>query len=159
MTMKVLTPIVGISYLAFIFAPPTRLVYAPYIILALLGASSFALVPIALEYLAEVTYPVSPEVSSVVCWAGGQLLGAVFLIIMGLLKDDEGTEMKNYPPGNMQRALIFEGCIACLVAVLPMFLGARWLGLDGEARRRFAVDEGEGEPRLGARRTPASSRA
>jgi hypothetical protein len=157
LTMKILTPLVGISYLAFIFAPPTRAVYAPYVILAMLGASSFALVPVALEYLAEVTYPVSPEVSSVICWAGGQLLGAVFLIIMGLLKDDEGTDMPNYPKGNMQRALIFQGCIACLVAVLPMFLGARWLGLDGEARRRFAVDEGEGEPRIGGARTPAGS--
>jgi FLVCR family MFS transporter 7 len=145
--MKILTPLIAVSYLIFIFAPGTRSVGLPYVSLALLGASSFILVPVSLEYLVEVTHPVSPEVTSVLCWAGGQLLGGVFLIIMGELKDPRGTDPKNYPPGNMTRALIFQAIIACIIAVLPMGLGLKTLGLDEDNRGRIQADRSERERR------------
>jgi MFS transporter, FLVCR family, MFS-domain-containing protein 7 len=110
----------------------------------LLGASSFAVLPVALEYVVEVTFPIGPEVSSVLLWSGGQLLGGVFIIVMAALKDDEGTDAKgSSAPGNLQRALIFQAVLACITAVLPMGLGLRILGLEGDARRRIAVDESE----------------
>jgi len=105
-----------------------------------LGASSFSLVPIALEYLVEVTWPASPEVSSVISWTGGQLLGAIFIIIMSALKDGRG---RDGPKMNMQRALIFEAIIACLVIPCPLLLGVRRLNLAGERRRRSMLDERE----------------
>jgi MFS transporter, FLVCR family, MFS-domain-containing protein 7 len=148
--LKILTPIVAVAYLAFLFAPPTRTIIAPYLILAVLGAASFGLMPIALEYVVEVTFPVSPEVTSTIMWTAGQILGGVFIIIMGELKDNEGLEdhSRTYPPGNLQRALLFEAIICCLTALLPFGLGMKVLGLDGDRRRRFAVDEGDaGEPR------------
>jgi FLVCR family MFS transporter 7 len=118
-----------------------------YIILGLLGASSFGVMPVALEYVVEVTFPVGPEVSSVLLWTGGQLLGGIFTIIMTALKDDDGTDSKgSSPAGNMQRALIFQAVIACITAVLPMGLGLKILGLDGDVRRRIAVDEGDQRP-------------
>ncbi|KAF2675137.1 MFS general substrate transporter [Microthyrium microscopicum] len=145
--IKVLVPITAVSYLAFLFAPATRTIAAPYAILAILGAASFSLMPTALEYTVEVTFPVGPEGSSVVLWACGQVLGGIFTIIMGELKDPDGTPpSKDYPPGNMQRALIFQAIICCLVAVVPMGLGLKALGLDGEERKRFAMDEGNPVP-------------
>lgn len=53
--IKLQVPIVSICYLAFIWAPPTRTVAAVYTILSILGAASFSLVPIVLEYLCEIT--------------------------------------------------------------------------------------------------------
>lgn len=53
--IKALVPIIALSYLAFVFAPQTRTLVAPYVIASILGAASFSLVPIALEYLVEVT--------------------------------------------------------------------------------------------------------
>lgn len=143
--IKILTPIAAAAYLAFLFAPPTRSIVAPYLILAILGAASFGLMPVALEYVVEVTFPVSPEVTSTIMWAAGQILGGIFIIIMGQLKDNEGLDDHNrtYPPGNLQRALVFEAIICCLIAVLPFGLGTKLLGLDGDRRRRFAVDGGE----------------
>ena len=69
------------AYLVFLFAPPTRSEVFVYIILGLLGASSFALLPVALEYVVEVTFPVGPEVSSVLMWTVGQLLGGGLEIV------------------------------------------------------------------------------
>jgi MFS transporter, FLVCR family, MFS-domain-containing protein 7 len=149
---------VAASYLAFLFAPPTHKIIAPYLILAVLGAASFGLMPVVLEYVVEVTFPVSPEVTSTILWASGQFLGAVFLIIMGELKDTEGLEhgTGDYPPGNMQRALVFEAIICCLTAVLPFGLGMKVLGLDGDRRKRFNIDENGAA--LGTRRPPVNNR-
>ena len=118
---------------------------APYVVLSFLGAASFGLMPVALEYVAEVTFPVSPAVSSTVLWTTGQLLGGLFIIIMGELKDNEGLEDHSnaYPPGNLQRALVFQAIICCLTAVLPFGLGSKLLGLGGDRRRRYVVDEGD----------------
>ncbi len=115
-----------------------------YVILALLGAASFGVLPVALEYVVEVTFPVGPEVSSVLLWTGGQLLGGIFTIIMSALKDETGTDSKgSSPAGNMRRALIFQAVITCIAAVLPMGLGLKILGLDGDVSRRIAVDAGD----------------
>jgi MFS transporter, FLVCR family, MFS-domain-containing protein 7 len=135
--IKILVPILAIAYLAFTFAPATRNVAAPYAISAVIGAASFALVPIALEYLVEVNWPASPEVSSVFCWAGGQLLGAILIIGMGELKGAAGE-----PAGSMKRALILQAVIACVVVPAPLCLGVKSLGLgQGNIKGRLDVDE------------------
>jgi len=140
--IKVVIPIVAASYLAFLFAPPTRNIVAPDVILAILGASSFAILPVTLEYAAEITFPIGPEVTSTIFWTAGQLLGGIFLLVMSALKDEEGTPNKNndYPKGNMQRALTFQAIICCLTAILPMGLGLKMLGLGGDARKRANID-------------------
>ncbi|KAL9005558.1 MAG: hypothetical protein Q9188_001683, partial [Gyalolechia gomerana] len=51
--IRTLVPVIALSYLAFIWAPGTRTVVAPYIISAILGAASFSLVPVALEWAVE----------------------------------------------------------------------------------------------------------
>lgn len=148
-----LTPIIGLSYLAFLWAPQTRTLAAPFVILSILGASSFALVPAVLEYLVEITFPASPEVTSVICWASGQVTGGIFIVIMNALKAGDGAN----PPQNMYRALVFEAVLCMAVAPLPQLLGRKFMGLGGDQRRRFLVDEaGEtGQEEAGTREEAA----
>ncbi|KAH6633101.1 major facilitator superfamily domain-containing protein [Boeremia exigua] len=150
--IKILCPLVALSYMAMIWAPQTRTIAAPYVISAVLGASSFSLLPIALEYLVEITFPASPEVSSTICWVGGQFIGACFVLIMDALKDGRAVDLTqvndggridsggNRPPGNMYNALVFEAVVGMVVLPLPLMLGIKKLGLAiGEGR--LTVDE------------------
>ncbi|BDD58394.1 hypothetical protein MAP00_003676 [Monascus purpureus] len=131
-TIKILVPIVAISYIALIFAPDSPAGIGPsYVVLAIMGASSFALLPVVLEFLVEITYPFSPEIGSTICWTGGQLLGAVFIIIQDALKAGPNAS----PPDNMKRALIF----SAVVSVVPVPLAAS-IGLFGREVRRRRLD-------------------
>jgi len=145
LAIKICVPIVAICYLAFTFAPGTRSLIAVDVILALLGAASFSLVPIVLEYLIEITHPVSPEVTSTICWSGGQLTGGIFILISGALRasgvsDGSADNGSSKPPGNLYRALIFQAVIAMVVFPLPMALGL--FGRQKEVRlRRVETDQ------------------
>ena len=133
--IKALVPIIALSYLVFIWAPPSGSVVAPYLICAVLGAASFSLVPVALEWLVEVSYPVGPEFSSTICWAGGQALGGLFIIVSDALQEDKNAD----PPYNLKRALIFQAVVA--LAVMP---SAMALGIVGGkvVNRRLELDNG-----------------
>lgn len=122
-TIWVLVPLVAASYIALIFMPQTRSLGGPYVVCSILGATSFSLLPCALEYMALATHPVSPEISSTICWSMGQVLGAIFIIIMDALK---GT-WTGQPAENMYSALIFQAVVACVVVPLPLLI-MRWKG-------------------------------
>ncbi|KAF2733462.1 MFS general substrate transporter [Polyplosphaeria fusca] len=161
--IKILCPLIAISYLAFIWAPQTRALAAPYVLAALLGASSFSLLPIALEYLVEITFPASPEVGSTICWTGGQLFGGIFIVVMNALKDSRPVDLEavrkagrnrgggDRPPGNMYDALVFQAVVALVVLPLPLALGVKRLGLGGaRVKGRLSADErGEGGEGVG----------
>lgn len=117
--IKTIVPLIAACYLLLIWMPQTRSLPGPYVVCALLGATSFSLLPCALEYLVLLTHPVSPEISSTVCWSAGQLLGAVFIIVMDALKGGLPDE----PEGSMKRGLIFQATIAWVVVPLPLLLG------------------------------------
>ncbi|KJZ70419.1 hypothetical protein HIM_10187 [Hirsutella minnesotensis 3608] len=119
LAIKILMPVMAICYLIFIWMPETRSVVGPYIVLAVLGATSFANVPVALELLIELSHPLSPEVTSTVAWAGGQLFGAIFVIISAPLTAGADGD----PPGNMKKYLIFQAVIAMVLGPVPLFLG------------------------------------
>ncbi|GES61696.1 cell surface receptor/MFS transporter [Aspergillus terreus] len=135
-TIRVLVPIVAVCYIALIFAPPSPAGIAPsYVVLALLGAASFALLPVVLEFLVEITYPFSPEIGSTICWTAGQLLGAVFILIQDALKAGPRAN----PPENMRNALIFSAVLAVVAAPFPICIGL--FGREVR-RRRLDVDRG-----------------
>ena len=97
--------------------------------------------PVALEFLVEITYPVGPEVGSVVCWAGGQLFGGVFIVVSDALKASRDAD----PPFNMTRTLVFQAVLALAVVPAPICLG--WIG-GKVVGKRAEVDKGvEGERR------------
>ncbi|KAI1472840.1 MFS general substrate transporter [Daldinia caldariorum] len=115
LAIKVAVPLIALSYLAFVWMPGTRSLAGPYVVLSVLGASSFSLLPVALEFLCELGHPMSPEVTSTIAWAGGQLLGGLFIIISDALK--AGPEAD--PPFHMSNALVFTAVIS-LVSVIPV---------------------------------------
>lgn len=150
--IKILCTFVALAYIALIWAPQTRGLAAPYALSAIEGAASFALLPISLEYVVEITFPASPEVSSTICWAGGQLFGGIFIVILNALKDQRPVNLEKVrevgrnaggdsrPPGNMFRALIFQGALALAILPLPLMLGIKRLGL-AHGEGRLLVDE------------------
>ena len=91
--------------------------------------------PVALEFLVEISYPLGPEVGSTVCWTGGQFFGGLFVIIENALKAGGDAE----PPLNMRRALIFQAVVALVVVPLPLWLGLKGAGV---VRKRLDIDRG-----------------
>ncbi|KAI4123189.1 MAG: hypothetical protein LQ338_005385 [Usnochroma carphineum] len=134
--IRILVPVIAVSYLAFIWAPGTRTVVAPYVISAVLGAASFSLVPVALEWAVEVTWPAGPEASSTICWAGGQLLGGIFIVVADALREDDG---QGDPKGNMGKALVFMAVMALGAVPCSLVLGK--VGAGGRTGR-LEVDKG-----------------
>ncbi|KAJ5762313.1 uncharacterized protein N7511_005695 [Penicillium nucicola] len=135
-SIRVLVPIIAATYIGLIFAPGSGAGIAPtYVVCALLGASSFALLPIVLEFLAEITYPLSPEIGSTICWTGGQLLGACFILIQDALKMGNGARV----PGDMRNALIFAAVVSVAVAPFPLTIGLFGRVVE---RKRWIVDSG-----------------
>ncbi|WEW60757.1 hypothetical protein PRK78_006245 [Emydomyces testavorans] len=134
--VRILTPIVAATYIGFIFAPEAHSVAGPFVVAALLGASSFAILPVILEYLVEITYPMSPEIPSTICWVGGQILGAVFILVETALKAGPDAE----PPRNMKQALIFQAVVASVVVPAPLCMGL--FGTDVRKRRLEAEEQG-----------------
>jgi len=134
--IKSAVPVIGIGYLILIWAPGTRSLAYVFVVCALLGASSFGLVPVVLEFLVEIHYPLGPELASTLCWCGGQLLGGIFIVIMDALKAGDSAD----PPQNMFRSLIFQAVFA--LAAVP---GVLVLGLFGRRanvrRRRWEADQ------------------
>ncbi|EEP80429.1 conserved hypothetical protein [Uncinocarpus reesii 1704] len=143
-TVKFLMPIVAATYIGFIFAPESPSVAAPFVVAALLGASSFAILPVILEYLVEITYPISPEIPSTLCWVGGQIFGAAFILVENALKAGPDAD----PPRNMKRALIFQAVMAAVVVPAPLCLGlfgreVRKRRLEAELLDRGRLDDEE----------------
>ncbi|KAF4595823.1 Major Facilitator Superfamily protein [Ophiocordyceps camponoti-floridani] len=138
-SLKLLLPVIALCFVLFIWMPETRHLAGPYVVITVLGAASFASLPVALEFLAEVSHPLSPEVTSTVAWAAGQLLGAVFIIISGALAGGPDAD----PPHNLKRALIFQGVVAATVCPLPLLLGL-FGRQDKVALRRVDSDRRDG---------------
>ncbi|KAK0708236.1 major facilitator superfamily domain-containing protein [Lasiosphaeris hirsuta] len=137
--IRIGVPLVGLSVFVFIWMPETHDsggVAGPYVVMAILGASAFALIPVVVEFLVELTHPVSPSVTSTLAWSGGQLLGGVFIIISGALKSGPDAS----PPFNMKNALIFSAVMAMLAVPLPLCLGLFGRG-DRVGLKRVKSDE------------------
>lgn len=115
LVIRIQVPFIAACYIGTIFmATESQQLVGPYLVCALLGAISFSLLPVFLEWNQEQTSPVDPGVSSSLLWIGGQFWGAIFIIVMNALRypPDQGN-----PPENMKRALIFEAVITCVGAI------------------------------------------
>ena len=111
--MKVAAPTIGICYLTFIWIPGSPIVTA-YVVLGVIGGASFTLLPVTLEWLAKETEPAPPEVSSILCWMIGQLLGIVFTISMQNLKTYGDPAVPN---GDMKRYFSYTFLVRRLVVL------------------------------------------
>lgn len=98
LAIKTQIPIIAIGYLVLIFAVDAGggLVF-PIVVVGILGAASFSLLPLALEWVVEVTHPAPPEITCAILWGTGQLAGGVFILVMDAMKDEQdGGKMKRY---------------------------------------------------------------
>ncbi|KAK3350016.1 major facilitator superfamily domain-containing protein [Lasiosphaeria hispida] len=137
--IRIGVPLVGLSLLVFIWMPETHDsggVAGPYVVMAVLGGAAFSLIPVVVEFLVELTHPISPSVTSTLAWSGGQVLGGIFIIVSGALKS--GPEAS--PPFNMKNALIFSAVVAMLAVPLPLCLGLFGRG-DRVGLKRVKSDE------------------
>ena len=152
LAIRVQVPLIALAYIALIFTPtsPPNLA-GPMVVGAILGAASFSLLPITLEYCIEQTHPASPEVTSTILWMGGQFLGGIFLIIMDSMRDKHHGGSGGRPQNNMWGALVFEGVLAALVAPAVFLVRKRKNG-----RGRVEVDK-EAAQAAAARREHQSS--
>lgn len=130
--VKCAVPVLAIAYLVFYWAPAAKNDAAPYVICAVIGATSFSILPVVLECITEITWPVAPGLTSTLCWATAQVLGALFIIISEALEDGPHAD----PPGNMHRALIFQAVLACVV--VPFVVAINWVR--PIERKRLAID-------------------
>ncbi|KAK3076108.1 hypothetical protein LTS18_013901, partial [Coniosporium uncinatum] len=66
---------------------------------------------------------------------------------MGALKEGgSGDHAGSLPPGNMQRALIFQAILAMIAIPFPLALGIQRLGLGGgRVKRRIVVESHGGD--------------
>lgn len=129
---KTAVPVLAASYVAIYWAPGAHNDAAPFVICALIGATSFSILPVALECITEITWPVAPGLTSCLCWAISQSAGAVFIIVSEALEAGPAAN----PPYNMQNALIFQAVLASVV--VPFVLAIGWFR--PVERKRLAVD-------------------
>ncbi|KAK4952621.1 hypothetical protein LTR10_009427 [Elasticomyces elasticus] len=124
LAIQCMTPVIAASYLALVFIPQTRSVAAVYLTFALIGASSFSITPATLEHQGNWTHPVPPEISSTLCWTGGQLFTAIFMIVMDALENKK--EWLGQPAGSIAKGLVFQATMGALCVPLVL-LNGRWI--------------------------------
>lgn len=133
LVIKIALPLMAGCYIALNFTSTfSQQLIGPYLVSAVLGAISFSILPVLLEWVQEQTSPVTPALPSTILWGGGCLLGGILIIAMDALKygPDQGS-----PPGNMKRALILQTVMAC-VGVLPAYFIR-----DASVNHRIVADE------------------
>ncbi|GAA94199.1 uncharacterized protein L969DRAFT_93581 [Mixia osmundae IAM 14324] len=124
---RVLTPILGVGFLSFIFVVKRDNQAGIYFVSVVVGVAAFVLLPTALELSAEVTSAaMRPETGSSFLYLGANGLSVVFILIMNAMR----ASPDDTPPNNMRQALIFLGVICCTVAVAS-------LGIEGKQVRRL----------------------
>lgn len=133
--LRAFVPVIGLCYLAFVWMPATRALAAPLAVLALLGAASFSLVPVALEFLCELAHPCSPEVTSTLAWAGGQLLGGLFVLAADALRAGPAAD----PPANLDAGLALHAGLA--LAAVPVLLCLGLFGRQDHVKMRRAASD------------------
>ncbi|ORE18807.1 MFS general substrate transporter [Rhizopus microsporus] len=113
--LKIITPLIFTTYLAFIFIIKTdsfaAILYVNFLNQFLL---SF-IVPICVELGVETTYPITESISTSLLWQLGQLTGFILVVIMDQLRDPDGN-----PKNNMYKALIFQASLAGVMVLFAM---------------------------------------
>jgi len=137
LSAKILCPILAAAWLSMIWAVRPNNVGALYALMAIIGATSLSLLPIALELAAELTR--NADGSSAVLWFAGNLLGAMYVLVNGALR----APSTGNPPLNMHRALIFQGVFICGCVFFVIFLKGR------QARRELDELKAKGAEVLG----------
>ncbi|KAF9396041.1 hypothetical protein CPC16_005454 [Podila verticillata] len=134
---KTLVPVATAFFVVFIFVVRKDFFVGIIVVSALMGIATFAVLPAALELAVEITYPVTPASSTSILWAFGQLMGVIFLLVLGALQDDDLSRTKTINP-----PLIFIAVWCLFFGVIPvMMINSPYLRMEAEARSRLRDQE------------------
>ncbi|KAK7676965.1 hypothetical protein QCA50_020083 [Cerrena zonata] len=120
---KILCPILGVLWLSLIWAVKRDNTGGLFAIMAIIGATSLTLLPVALELAVELTR--NPDGSAAILWFSGNLFGIIFVLVEGAMRASDSAD----PPNNLHSALIFQGAFVCALVIFIFFL-------HGEQKRR-----------------------
>ncbi|KIP11082.1 hypothetical protein PHLGIDRAFT_64606 [Phlebiopsis gigantea 11061_1 CR5-6] len=123
LTTKIFIPILGAIWLGLIWAVKPGDTGALFAMVAIIGACSIPLVPVAIELTAEITRNASGGTAVLVFAANAMTV--VCVLVEGALRAGPNAN----PPNNTHRAIIFQG-------VLVMSLVPTIFGLKGKQARR-----------------------
>ncbi|RKP22296.1 major facilitator superfamily domain-containing protein [Syncephalis pseudoplumigaleata] len=116
---RIMLPFTAATFIGCIFAVREDAYVVCVVVFALVGLTSFSLLPVGLELSVECTYPVPEASSTNILWMAGQLFALVIQLIMNVLRDDDGTPGNSWKPaGNMLHALILLAVVVFVCAAV-----------------------------------------
>ncbi|KAI8360001.1 major facilitator superfamily domain-containing protein [Blakeslea trispora] len=111
--LKLVTPMVFITDVAFIFVIPKGSFASLLFVLTMNQFFLSFLVPVVIELGSETSYPVAESTASSILWQGAQAFGFVFNLILDATRDARGI-----PVNNMMYGLIFQAVVAGIIMLL-----------------------------------------
>ncbi|KAF5533802.1 major facilitator superfamily transporter [Fusarium phyllophilum] len=148
--LKTLAAITGAGFLAFIWVPPSGSIAFLYCISIIISIGVVGSGPIAVEFVAEIIYPLGPELAIAIMWAMGQLLGGVLTIGEGYMSD------KN---GGLQPGVYLQAALALFCVPFTLSLGL-WGRHKHVQLNRTRAEKAKESPNIGdADETILSSKA
>ncbi|OCH88926.1 MFS general substrate transporter [Obba rivulosa] len=133
LTSKVLTPLLAGAWLSLIWAVRRDDAGALYGLMAIIGAISLTLLPVAIELACELTR--NAVVSSAILWCSTNVFGVMMVLAEGALRAGPDAN----PPFNMKRALIFQGCFVCVAAACTFLLQGKQTRRENDERGMEAL--------------------
>ncbi|KAH9948500.1 major facilitator superfamily domain-containing protein [Amylocystis lapponica] len=133
LSTKFLCPVIGAGWLSLIWAVKTDDTAGLFAIMAMIGAASLTLLPVALELAVEVTK--NADASSAILWCSSNVFALIFTLSEGALRAGGAAT----PPYNMRRALVFQGCWVCAAVALVMLVQGRQTRREADERAAAAV--------------------
>ncbi|KAI0726541.1 major facilitator superfamily domain-containing protein [Fomitopsis betulina] len=130
LTCKCLCPLIGGGWLSLIWAIRQHNTGALFAIMAIIGACSLTLLPVALELAVELTR--NANASTAMLWASSNLFSIILVLVQNSLREGPSATL----PYSMHRAIEFQGI---LVVVIVAFV----LLLKGEQTRRVADEQAQ----------------
>ncbi|KAL9537103.1 hypothetical protein MBANPS3_012082 [Mucor bainieri] len=130
MLIKLFTPMVVFSYVAFIFLLRPDAFSVVIIACIINGFCSYALFPVYLEVASEITYPVSESISSCVLWTLCSLTMVIFSLVIDALRAGPDAS----PPNNMNTSMI-------VVAVIMVVGNLPCIWIKGDLKRSQVDNE------------------
>jgi len=132
--LKTVAPFLAAGYIALTFVIQRDNYALIYIVCALLGFSSFGLLPVALELGVECTYPSPPSACTSVLWMGGQAFAVVFLTIGDAIRDS--SPFKDEPKDTLRTGLISMAAIACATTLMAFAFNSPYHRMEAEKAQK-----------------------
>ncbi|KAI0920498.1 hypothetical protein AcV5_010215 [Taiwanofungus camphoratus] len=129
LTCKLLCPVVGASWLSLIWAVKRGNTGGLFTIMAIIGAASLTMLPVALELVVELTR--NADASSAILWGSSNLFGIIFVLSENALRAGPDAN----PPYNMKRALVFQGALVCAAIAFIFLLEGRQIRREQDEQR------------------------